>query len=57
MAKKGDKYKCEECGMVVVVDDACGCASCDLICCGTPMKPAKKTVPKAKAKAKPKPKK
>ena len=57
MAKKGDKYKCEECGMVVVVDDACGCASCDLICCGTPMKPVKKTVPKAKAKAKPKQKK
>ena len=57
MAKKGDKYKCEECGMVVVVDDACSCASCDLICCDTPMKPVEKTVPEAKAKAKPKPKK
>jgi len=57
VAKKGDKYKCEECGMVVVVDDACSCASCDLICCDTPMKPVEKTVPEAKAKAKPKPKK
>ena len=25
--KKGEKYKCEESGLVVVVDDACGCSS------------------------------
>jgi Desulfoferrodoxin, N-terminal domain len=50
MAKKGEKYKCGECGPVVVVDDACGCSSCDLICCGEPMKPMK--VAKAKPKAK-----
>jgi len=47
--KKGEKYKCEECGLVVVVDDACGCSACDLMCCGEPMKPVKK-----EAKAKPK---
>jgi len=47
MAKKGSKYKCEECGLVVVVDEACGCATCDLICCGVPMKEVK---PKAKKK-------
>lgn len=47
MAKKGTKYKCEECGAVVVVEEECGCTPCDLICCGEPMK---ETKPKAKAK-------
>ena len=47
MAKKGDKYKCGECGLVVVVDETCGCSPCDLICCGAPMKEVK---PKPKAK-------
>jgi hypothetical protein len=51
--KKGEKYKCEECGLVVVVEDPCGCESCDLICCSVPMKPVKA----AKAKVKPKTKK
>jgi hypothetical protein len=39
MAKqnKGAKYKCEECGVVVVVDEPCGCEPCDLVCCGTPL--------------------
>jgi len=41
MAKKGAKYKCEECGLVVVVDEACECATCDLICCDEPMKEVK----------------
>jgi hypothetical protein len=57
MAKKGAKYKCEECGLVVVVDAACGCAPCDLICCGVPMKEQKATKPVAKAKIKAKAKK
>jgi hypothetical protein len=55
MAKKGEKYKCAECGLVVMVDDACGCSECDLICCGEPMRPVKKA--KAEPKAKPKSKK
>jgi hypothetical protein len=56
MAKlqKGDKYKCPECGVVVVVDDPCGCAPCDLVCCSVPMVPVK---PKKSAKKKTKPKK
>jgi hypothetical protein len=39
VAKKnqGAKYKCEECGVVVVVDEPCGCEPCDLVCCGVPM--------------------
>jgi hypothetical protein len=36
--KKGAKYQCEECGLVVVVEDPCGCAACELICCNVPMK-------------------
>jgi hypothetical protein len=46
--EKGEKYKCEECGLVVVVDDACECSECDLICCVVPMKPAREAKPKAK---------
>ncbi|MEM3642135.1 MAG: desulforedoxin [Candidatus Bathyarchaeia archaeon] len=41
MAKKGAKYKCENCGLVVVVDEECECAACDLICCGAQMKEVK----------------
>lgn len=50
MAKIGEKYKCDECGLVVTVEDPCGCSACDLICCGEPMKPAKATKEKPKAK-------
>jgi hypothetical protein len=37
IAKEGDLYRCEECGMVVAVEDACGCETCELICCDVPM--------------------
>jgi hypothetical protein len=50
LAKKGEKFECEECGLVVVIEDPCGCEEVELICCEAPMKPAK-------AKAKPKTKK
>jgi hypothetical protein len=57
-SKKGEKYKCEECGLVVVVEDACGCDACDIVCCSAPMKPVKAAAKaKPKSKAKPKPKK
>ena len=37
--KKGDAYKCSVCGLVVSVDETCGCIDyCDLVCCETPMK-------------------
>jgi len=40
--KKGDKYKCDECGLIVVVEDPCDCdESCELVCCEVPMKPVK----------------
>jgi hypothetical protein len=37
IAKEGDLYRCEECGMVVAVEDPCGCSDCELICCDVPM--------------------
>jgi hypothetical protein len=49
--KKGDKYKCEECGLVILVEDPCGCETCEIVCCGEPMKSVKAAV-KAKPKAK-----
>jgi hypothetical protein len=45
--KKGEKYKCEDCGLVVLVEDPCGCEACEIVCCSEPMKPLK--VAKAKS--------
>jgi hypothetical protein len=37
--KKGDKWVCGQCGLVVTVDEVCGCVDmCDIMCCGEPMK-------------------
>lgn len=49
MVSKGDLYKCDVCGVVCVVDEICGCAECDLIYCGTPMKKAGRKTAKKKA--------
>ncbi len=41
-AKKGSRYSCTSCGLVVSVDNACGCVDyCDIVCCGKAMKPKK----------------
>ena len=43
--KKGQRWKCGECGLVVVIDEPCECVSCELVCCDVQMeelKPAKK---------------
>ncbi len=38
-AKAGEQYSCEVCGLVVSVDEACGCVeTCDIVCCGEQMK-------------------
>lgn len=37
-AKKGLKYTCNSCGIVLSVDNTCSCDPCDLICCGEPMR-------------------
>jgi hypothetical protein len=40
--KKGTKYVCRSCGLVVTVDNACGCAeSHEIMCCNENMKPKK----------------
>lgn len=31
--KKGDVLTCDVCGLVVVVDESCGCAVGEIICC------------------------
>lgn len=34
----GDKYSCTVCGLVVTIDETCGCIeTCDIICCGEQM--------------------
>ena len=41
--KKGDAYACSVCGLVVSVDEVCGCVdTCDIVCCEKPMKAKKK---------------
>jgi hypothetical protein len=53
--KKGEQYKCDECGLVVLIESPCECdETCELICCDEPMKPvkapAKNAAPKASVK-------
>lgn len=37
--KKNQKYECQECGLVISIDECCGCADyCDLMCCGAPLR-------------------
>lgn len=58
-AKEGDRYVCDECGMVVWVDEPCGCDTCEIVCCDVPMvkaagvakKAVKKTVPSKAGRA------
>ena len=41
--KKGEAYKCGVCGLVISVDEVCGCVdTCDIICCEKPMKAKKR---------------
>jgi hypothetical protein len=50
--KKGETYRCDECGLVVVVEDPCECdESCELVCCEVPMKQVKAAPKKAAPKA------
>jgi len=40
--KKGNRFACSVCGLVVRVDNVCGCIeACDIICCGKQMSPKK----------------
>ena len=38
---KGQSYSCDVCGLVVTVDEVCGCVDvCDIVCCDEPMQAA-----------------
>lgn len=50
-AKQGDLFSCTECGLVVVVDEACGCAAAEIVCCDVPMAKGKLAADKARKKA------
>ena len=55
--KKGEQYKCDECGLVVLIENPCECDdTCELVCCDVPMKPVKASAkaPAPKAPVKPK---
>jgi len=54
--KNGDLLTCEVCGLVVIVDEACGCAVGEIICCkDRPMVKGKAAAVKAKKKPTAKP--
>jgi hypothetical protein len=55
--KTGDLLNCEVCGLTVVVDEDCGCAVAEIICCDEPMVNKGPAVAKKKAMAVAAPKK
>ncbi len=39
---KKQKLVCRECGLILIVDEVCGCVDyCDVICCDVEMNPKK----------------
>lgn len=49
--KEGDVLSCKVCGLVVTVDEACGCATGEILCCqDKPMVKGKAAAGKAKKK-------
>ena len=40
--KAGTRLSCSDCGLAVVIEEACSCEEpCGLICCGKPLKAVK----------------
>ncbi len=51
-AKKGDLLSCHVCGLIVAVDETCGCASLsEVICCEQPMEKGKMAAKKVRKSA------
>lgn len=51
--KRGDNLSCEVCGLVLTVDELCGCMEAhEIICCDLPMKKTRAASKPTKAKAK-----
>ena len=36
--RAGSRYGCSDCGIVVLLEEDCGCPTIELMCCGIPMK-------------------
>jgi hypothetical protein len=36
--KSGKKYTCDNCGIILSVDNECSCSPCDVICCDQNMR-------------------
>jgi hypothetical protein len=48
-AVKGDSLECNVCGLVVTIDEDCGCVEEHVVlCCDEPMKTRKKAAPRSK---------
>jgi len=45
--KQGDSLSCTACGLVVVVDEVCGCEETLVVCCDQPMVKGKPAAGKA----------
>ncbi len=55
--RTGDVLNCEVCGLSVIVDEDCGCAITEIICCEEPMVNKGQVPPKNKSVAAAAPKK
>ncbi len=51
--KKGDVFSCNACGLIISVDEACGCATTELVCCDEPMARGAAAAAKARKSAGP----
>ena len=49
--KQGDSLSCLVCGLVVTVDEVCGCSETVVVCCDQPMAKGKLAADKARKKA------
>ena len=47
--KQGDLLSCSECGLVVTVDEVCGCIETVVVCCDQPMAKGKPAADKAQS--------
>ena len=48
--KQGDVLSCSACGLIVTVDEICGCEETVLVCCDEPMVKGKAAAAKARKK-------
>ena len=48
--KQGDSLSCSVCGLIVTVDEVCGCAETAVVCCDLPMVKGKLAADRARRK-------